>query len=631
MTRFARLTLGRKIAAICGLFALPVAVALGFVVAGNSASLRAARLEQAGNAYQRPLTQLLVQLARHSEWAGESQKGNAAAQQPLGETQQRIEAMLAALGEVDGRLGADLQFGREELAARHREHFTLATLRREWSSLKAELRSLSAEQLTQQHAHLISDARMMITHVGDTSGLILDPDLDSYYLMDATAIVLPQAQDRVAAIRSKALEARGRGDAAERSRVEFAVFAALLKEADFSRITTDLQTSLTEDQNFYGTSDSLQRRMPEAMPAYVRANEHLLAVLTKMGSPGVDIARGELLAATDGTWQANAELWEVAVTELDGLLDRRVEHYTRLRAEAVLATGSAILLTCLVAWWVTRQVTGVLTRVVEGVRGGAQEVAVAASRINSVSQSFAQCASEQSSTLVEMAASSEELSAMATQGGDSSRSIAKLVTTTGQRFVQTGHSLEQMVAAMAAIQASSGKISTIIKAIDEIAFQTNILALNAAVEAARAGEHGLGFAVVADEVRRLSQRCAQAAQETTALIEESIALTRNGRQTVDEVAGSIRTITQDTAQVDILITGLCSGNQKQALGVRQLSQSISQVEQVAHQTAAGAEETASAAGELSSQSESLRDYVWELSEMVGGTSRSRGATENSQI
>src|SRR5260370_1056182 len=103
---------------------------------------------------------------------------------------------------------------------------------------------------------------------------------------------------------------------------------------------------------------------------------------------------------------------------------------------------------------------------------------------------------------------------MARRNTENSNSAAELVSQSQQQFEDTRSSLDAMVTAMTDITTSSGKISKIIKVIDEIAFQTNILALNAAVEAARAGEAGLGFAVVADEVRNLAHRCAQAAKDT---------------------------------------------------------------------------------------------------------------------
>jgi methyl-accepting chemotaxis protein len=111
---------------------------------------------------------------------------------------------------------------------------------------------------------------------------------------------------------------------------------------------------------------------------------------------------------------------------------------------------------------------------------------------------------------------------MTRKNAENSQQAAHFMRTVSRRIVDANSTLADMVKSMGEIGASSGKISKIIKVIDEIAFQTNILALNAAVEAARAGEAGMGFAVVADEVRNLAQRSAQAAKDTAALIEDSI-------------------------------------------------------------------------------------------------------------
>src|SRR5207344_3611002 len=122
-----------------------------------------------------------------------------------------------------------------------------------------------------------------------------------------------------------------------------------------------------------------------------------------------------------------------------------------------------------------------------------------------------------------------------------------------QRVAEANATLADMMTSMQEIGASSGKISKIIKVIDEIAFQTNILALNAAVEAARAGEAGMGFAVVANEVRNLAQRSAQAARDTALLIEEMVAKADDGRAKVDQMAGAIRVITDDATKVKTLV------------------------------------------------------------------------------
>src|SRR5207245_434495 len=186
-----------------------------------------------------------------------------------------------------------------------------------------------------------------------------------------------------------------------------------------------------------------------------------------------------------------------------------------------------------------------------------------------------------------------------------------------------GH-LEQMVVSMGEINASSDKISKIIKVIDEIAFQTNILALNAAVEAARAGEAGMGFAVVADEVRNLAQRCAQAAKDTSGLIEESISKSSDGKTKLELVATAVRSITDSAAKVKTLVDEVKLGSDEQARGIDQVSKAIVQMESVTQTTAASAEESASASEELSAQSDTLRSIAARLNGMVGGGADSEG-------
>jgi methyl-accepting chemotaxis protein/methyl-accepting chemotaxis protein-1 (serine sensor receptor) len=207
---------------------------------------------------------------------------------------------------------------------------------------------------------------------------------------------------------------------------------------------------------------------------------------------------------------------------------------------------------------------------------------------------------------------------MARQNTENSRSAADVVTQAQQKFAETNQVLEQTVVAMGEINTQSGKISKIIRVIDEIAFQTNILALNAAVEAARAGEAGMGFAVVAEEVRNLAQRCAQAAKDTAALIEESIAKSNGGKMKVDQVAAAIRAITEDAGRVKTLVDEVNLGSQEQGRGIEQIAKAITQMEQVTQKTAANAEESASAAEELNAQSGTLKQIVERLTAMVGG-------------
>jgi len=272
----------------------------------------------------------------------------------------------------------------------------------------------------------------------------------------------------------------------------------------------------------------------------------------------------------------------------------------------------------LVALWVIRTVSSSLRRLASELSEGARQTASAATEVSSSSQSLAQGSSQQAASLEETSAAGEQINAMARKNTENSRVAAELVAHSGVKFSRTNQSLEETITAMGQINTQSGKISKIIKVIDEIAFQTNILALNAAVEAARAGEAGMGFAVVADEVRNLAQRCAQAAKDTAALIEESIAKSNDGKIKVDQVATLIREITADSEQVKTLVDEVNLGSQEQARGMEQISRSIGQMEQVTQATAASAQESAAAAEQLTAQSEALRNIVVRLMAMVGG-------------
>ena len=171
---------------------------------------------------------------------------------------------------------------------------------------------------------------------------------------------------------------------------------------------------------------------------------------------------------------------------------------------------------------------------------------------------------------------------------------------------------------MEEIAAASSKVSGIIKVIDGVAFQTNILALNAAVEAARAGEAGLSFAVVADEVRNLAQRCAEAARDTSSLVEESVVKSREGRARLEDVIGSIQGITQSSAEVKALVDDVSVGSQEQALGIEEIGRAVHQMEKHVQQVSSSVESLALAGDRISAQTTNVENGVTRLHELVDG-------------
>jgi methyl-accepting chemotaxis protein len=278
-----------------------------------------------------------------------------------------------------------------------------------------------------------------------------------------------------------------------------------------------------------------------------------------------------------------------------------------------LALGIGIL-------FIVRQTTQTLVKASSELAEGAEQVSSAAGQVSGSSQSLAQGASEQAASLEETSASSEEMASMTRKNAENSQQAAAFMNAVSQRVAEANRTLADMTTSMQEIGASSGKISKIIKVIDEIAFQTNILALNAAVEAARAGEAGMGFAVVADEVRNLAQRSAQAAKDTAALIEDSILKSGEGSRKLGEVAGSIQAITEGAGKVKTLVDEVEASSKEQAQGIEQISKAVAQMDEVTQRTAANAEESAAASEELNAQSQALKAVVEQLQALVGAGS-----------
>jgi PAS domain S-box-containing protein len=360
VARFRNLKVAQKLMLISVFFIMPDSLMLYLFITGINANIKFAQQEVKGNAYQHPLEDLLEYIPEHRLLAIQLRRDSSVAAE-IAQKEKAIDAAFVRLESVDADIGRDLQFTEQGLAKRKREHFQVATVRREWDQLKKSYGQLDEAAMAEKHLHIIKDVRVMITHAGDLSNLILDPDLDSYYLMDATLLALPENQDRIAAVMARGEEVLRQPSISPADQRQLATYATFLKEADLARIHGSLQTALNEDPNFYKISPSLQSRIPEALKEYEVCLQHFIDMTERLVQPehATVTAKG-YLAAGKLARGASFNLWRVAAEELDVLLQTRIRAYEKRRAMSLMVAAAALVAALGFVTFITRSISGPL-------------------------------------------------------------------------------------------------------------------------------------------------------------------------------------------------------------------------------------------------------------------------------
>lgn len=661
-----RITVSHKLTIISLAFSFPIAVLLYFYVSTINANILFGSLEEMGNKYQRPLEQLLNELGRHQLLSMRQKNGQMGLEGQLHSTSNAIDKAFVALEAIDRAVGTDLQFTDAGLGGkRNRQHATAARVKAKWEELRKGLTKLTADESDTQHAAVIADVRVMITHAGDTSNLILDPDLDSYYLMDCTLLALPTTQDRLTSIISNGYRTLKEEKLTAEQRIQLAVNASLLRQSDLDRVVASTNTALSEDENFYGISDTLKLNVEPLLRKYeTETNEFLKLLEAASQSDTKSTTPDELVTAGMRAREASFVLWDATVLELDRLLVIRLAKYDKDRNWALFLTAAALAVSLLLVFFVARSITVPIHRcmagmqslagrdltthmpdswngemgrmavavnqavsgvreAIDGMRSNAGVLSHASEDMTSASHVMSANAEETATQSNVVAAAAEQVSrsvqTVATSSEEMATSVREVARQAHQaaRVATDGVQLANVAnSSVVKLGEGSKNIGNVVKVITSIAEQTNLLALNATIEAARAGEVGKGFAVVANEVKELAKQTSQATDEISQRIENIQSDINTTVKTIDEVSGvikqisSIQTAIAGAVEQQTVTTQEIGRNLTEAArGTSEIARNIAGVAEAARNTSEGAHKTERTSNDLARAAKQLSELV----------------------
>ena len=364
--------------------------------------------------------------------------------------------------------------------------------------------------------------------------------------------------------------------------------------ADTERHQGDFRT-IIEGQN--NTFEAMAKPLEEA--------ESVLSELAKgnLNTQVVGEYRGDLAAIKESINGITGAAWSGYINEISSVLSQMsqgnldVEISSEFKGDFVKIKDSI------------NNIIETFNEVIGKIIIAAEEITVGSKQVSEGSQTLSEGAAEQAASVEQLTASMSEISEKTRENAVSASKADKIANTVKDDAESGTGKMEQMLGSMSEISEASKGISKVIKVIDDIAFQTNILALNAAVEAARAGQYGKGFAVVADEVRNLATKSANAARDTTQMIDKSIAKSDEGTGIAQDTSGALKKIKEGVNGTAGIINEISKSSNDQATGIAQINKGIEQVSKIVQTNSATAEQSAAASEELFSQAANMKELV----------------------
>jgi methyl-accepting chemotaxis protein len=615
----------QKATLICSMFLVPMAWLSWSYFSNMSAQVSFSAKERVGLQYNRAVLPVLA--------AAQELRRASSAAEPLEVAQSALQSAQTRLAQTDKELGTELGVAKA--------HTAMA------SASAAALQGTAGspfEVTFRSHTAHVAAIQSLLGQATDASNLTLDPDIDSYYLMDAVLFRLPDIAENTAKLASlgqslfkagAATPAQTRGlleiatlaqfqlanlqDGLQKAQAANASLAARLQMGEAldtsAAVLNQVRASLIEAQDFSPANQSaLAAAAGQASQAQSALSRRLLDALDELLQVRLGGMQNQIIESavvlTLGLLLALYLFYSFFLVTRGGLLliskhlDEMSEGDLRHRPRKPWGSDEpAKVISDL------RKAYDSLHILIRKVRHAARALHGASAEIASASADLGQRTESSASVLEVQASTMQGINTMVSATAERAAMAAAFAVENSEVAEKGSTAFAQVVGTMRAIHSASAKINDIITVIDGIAFQTNILALNAAVEAARAGESGRGFAVVASEVRLLAQRSANSAKEIKALISESVQSVSSGTKVVEGAGQTMTDVVANARQINAFLGEIATAAREQADSVGQVGISIHELDQNTQQNAALVEQTQAAASALTSQADALQDEI----------------------